>query len=228
MVSQEWWTNIKRFSKYFQFQVYFQEHGPLHIWRGLNLGTVEYIQDMAELKLKITCFIYWLLTKLTEISNYKSSLLFKDTEEVRTIQMLESKTYIKRSSRLWREFALLVTKCWNTLPKMSPRRFFENKCKQHWMVLHDISKGSVVITLSTLRKCNQKFINYSSSLLGSLFVLLDSNLALNLWRVLKAKTSGWRRIRLLSLNVKRSFSTHILVTVFPWKYIIHILIVSWY
>ena len=55
------------------------------------------------------------------------------------------------------------------------------------MVLHDISKGSVVITLSTLRKCNQKFINYSSSLLGSLFVLLDSNLALNLWRVLKAK-----------------------------------------
>ena len=124
--------------------------------------------------------------------------------------------------------ALLITKCWNTLPKMSPRRFFENKCKQHWMVLHDMSKGSVVITLSTLRKCNQKLINklliFSSgvSVCSFGFQFGFESVAL------KAKTSRWRRIRLLSLNVKRSFSTHILVTVFPWNYMIHILIVSWY
>ena len=45
------------------FQVYFQEHGPLHIWRGLNIGTVEYLQ----VKLKIT---FCLLAE-----NYKSSPL---------------------------------------------------------------------------------------------------------------------------------------------------------
>ena len=43
--------------------------------------------------------------------------------------------------------ALLITKCWNILPKISHLCFFENKCKQHWMVLHNI----------TIRKCCHHF-----------------------------------------------------------------------